>query len=193
MHAAIRSLIAVCAFSGTIAVAPSAAANVVTFDTLSGPNGTTFTSITEDGITVNSLSGLWQHGFFVGNPIPSIFTFDRVSSIEVLTGGLFNFASFDLGTGGVSNPSYAYQGYLDNVLVFAGGGTPGGDAFTTIANDFAGQAIDRLVIVTTLTSSSANIDNIVVNAARAVPEPATLALLGIAFASLALRSRAAQA
>jgi hypothetical protein len=166
---------------GLVATVHTASANVVTFDSLAGPNGATFTSVTEDGITVTSTAGLWQHGFNVGNPVPSIFSFDQVASIEVTTGGVFNFESFDLGTGGGSNPNWEFYGYLNNVLVHQGGNNAPGNTFVTISGEFF-VPIDRLVITTTLTSSSANLDNIRVTPLGAVPDAANtsaMVLLGL--------------
>jgi PEP-CTERM motif len=153
----------------------TAAANTVTFNSLSGPNGTIFTSTTENGVTVTSTTGEWNHAFNVGNPIPSIYTFSANASVTVTTGSLFEFVGFDLGTGGASNPSYEFDGYLNGILLLTGLGTPAGNAFVTITNPFQNLLLDTVVITTTLTSTSANIDNIVVNP---VPEPGSMMLLG---------------
>jgi len=66
------------------------------------------------------------------------------------------------------------------------GGSSGPD-FDTVVNP-EDESVDRLVIMTFLTGSSANIDNIVVEYERQVPEPATLGLLGLGLAA-AVRAR----
>lgn len=194
MYNKYKSFLAAHVFAALCALASAANASVVTFETIGGFNGDPFASVTQDGVTINSVNGSWQKAYYVGSPIPAIFTFSSTASIEVLTGGLFNFVSFDLGTGGQSNPAYEYHGFLNDVEVLSGSGSPGGVDFTTILSSDASIALDRLLIVTTLTSSSANLDNIVVNAAVsaavAVPEPATIALLALGLLAMRMRRRA---
>ena len=171
-----------------ILTATAASAGVVTFDTLPGVNADPFTTITEDGITVNSLSGEWQQGFNVGNPVPSLFFFSETAALEVLTGGTFTFTSVDLGTGGSLGPAYQVSGYLASIEVLNFSGAAADNLFHTILNSTPGVVLDRLVIATTLQSSSANVDNIVVNGAD-IPEPATFALVALGLLLLAKRRR----
>ena len=162
----------------------TATAATVTFDTLPGINTDPFTTITENGITVTSTTGDWQQAFLVGNPVPSIFTQSPTASLTITTGGQFGFLSFDLGTGGTTNPEYLFQGFIGALEVLNGTASPGGIDFVTITNFFPPMLIDRLVITTTLTSTSANIDNINLDLVSSVPEPGTVTLgaLGLYFA-----------
>jgi hypothetical protein len=171
----VRTAVAAACLAGAAAVH----AGVVTFDTLSGDNGDPFTTITEDGITVNTFTGDWQQAFNVGNPIPGLFTFSPTASLEVLTGGLFGFVGFDLSTGGVSSPDYAFEGFLGGVsqYLFSGNPNTGTGVFTSIVNAWSDMLVDRVEIRYTLTSTSGNIDNIRTADSTPVPEPGTLALL----------------
>jgi hypothetical protein len=171
-----------------ILAATVASAGVVTFDTLPGPNSTLFTTVTEDGITVNSLSGTWNQAFFVGNPVPALYTYSTSASLEVLTGGTFTFTSVDFGTGGSLGPAYQVIGYLASVEVLNFSGAAVDDIFHTISNSNPGVVLDRLVIATTLQSTSANVDNIVVDSAE-IPEPATFALVALGLFILVKRRR----
>ena len=174
---------------GAFAALGTTAAGIVTFDTIGGLNGDPFTTVTENGVTVTSIAGSWQKGFSVGNPAPSIFSFSGLATVNVTTGGLFTFVSFDLGTGGTSDPSYAYHGFLNNVDILDGAGTPSGNSFLTIGSSNTGLSLDLLQITMTPTSTSENLDNIVVGAATA-PEPGALSLMALGLvAMLCLRHR----
>ncbi len=177
-----KHILAVLGMAVALAIVPgvSAQAATVTFDTIGGVNGDPFATVTEYGITVSSDSGDWRKAFIVGNPEPGLFTLDEVASLEISTGGSFFFVGFDLGTGGRTNPLYSFEGFLGGLPRYSHSGGGVGNAFQTINNPDGGTAVDRVVLTTVLTSSSANIDNVVVDTEAAVPEPATATLLTLA-------------
>ncbi len=169
----------------------SAQAGLITFDSLSGNNGDSFTSTSEVGFDIISDTGDWREGHVAGNTAPSIFTRSSVASVTVsLTGGgLFDFTSVDFNDGNNSGTAdYLVTGFLGANTVFSlSGGVPldFGSPIASLSNNL----IDSLFIQLTLnSSSSANIDNIAVNAAT-VPEPASIALLGLGLASISFSRR----
>ncbi len=177
-----KQILAVLVLAAAMTTVPGAGAQAatVTFDSIGGANGDPFVTVTEHGITVTSDSGAWQKGFFVGNPVPSLFSFDDTASLEVFTGGVFFFGGFDVGTGGRSNPRYMFEGFLGGLSQYARSGGGIGDAFETVANPDDDAPVDRVRITTYLTGSSANVDNVVVDFEATVPEPATMTLFALA-------------
>ena len=103
---AIRTLTAVAVAWTSLTVTASmvaAAPITVDFSTLAKPDGAAFTSVTQEGVTVTSQVGPWQHALLLGNPDPSIFTFGIVPGtfpqLRVTMGGSpFRFIGLDLGT-----------------------------------------------------------------------------------------------
>lgn len=169
----------------------SAGATTIGFNNLSGSNGSTFTTYTESGYTVAAASGDPRVATGFGNPAPAVFfSFTSGStsgSISVTSGGsAFTFSSVDLANANSSSSSiasYTLTGYLGAVQAFTQTGTLFGAypfAFVTVSSTQPTLLIDRLVIADANTSgtTSANVDNIVVNATTVTPEPSSMVLLG---------------
>lgn len=163
-----------------LTVTSFANAAVVDFDTLSGVNGSAFTSYTENGFTVSTTGG-WNVDKNFGDPLPSIFDPAGADSVTVVSNtgaGLFTFSSTDLSTaanGWIDN--YTITGTLGGSTVFSTTGNFGA-GFATYGTGFSADIIDSLTIGFS-GGQDGNIDNIVVNSvAAATPEPASLELLG---------------
>lgn len=174
-----------------MALTAPAQAAVISFDGLSGGNGSVFTGpYVEDGFTVSAGRGDVFEGQIFGNPEPSlvvgsVFGGGPIGSVQVL-GGVFNFNSFDLSTQNGTG-EYQVEGFFNGSSVFSlvGSLSPGG--FQTISG-LAGN-IDQLNFILTANGTSVNLDNIDVSAA--VPEPATWAFMILGFGAIggALRRR----
>jgi hypothetical protein len=161
-----------------------ASATIITFSGLTGANGSSFTTYTESGFTVNPTLGSWFQGQLFGNPPPSIFAGPLLGgpstdAVTVTEGGQrFTFGEVDLATANAST-NYTFSGTLLGASVFTVNTTLSPpQVFNTVLSGVSADVIDSLVITASIQAggTSTNIDNIVVNAVAA-PEPAAIALL----------------
>jgi hypothetical protein len=161
--------------------ASSSRADIITFSGLTGSNGDTYTSYSENGYTVTATTGDWRKAFLFGNPVPDIFSASDVASVTITNASsLFTFNSADLGNANsIGAPTYSFQGFLGATQEFSStGAMPTTAVFATFASPNTSAIIDRLVItINRGGTSSYNIDNI--NVSAAVPAPAGIILGGL--------------
>ena len=185
--------LATAALSVLVLAATPAAATTINFDTLAGSNGTPFTSYSQGGYTVAATSGDVSVATNYGNPAPNLFfdfDYDPTGSgtISVSAPGVFNFVSADVSSGVL--PRQPVQHLRDHRLPQQPAGIRGvrlrfrqpREWFRHCRGNPGRRSASIELDITEGgggSSLSANLDNIVVQAA-AVPEPSSLALLGIA-------------
>ncbi len=172
--------------SAAILLAPmTAGATTITFSGY-GFGNTAVTTYTESGFTITELSGTLNATSGNGNPAPSIYG-TGATSFSLSGSGLFDFASFQGANGAFSGAAgYTVTGFLNGAQLYSAAYSVSGTSFQTLSD--AAAAVDVDTVRFDLTGSSTNVDNIVVNAVvpTAVPEPATLALLGLPLGLLGL-------
>jgi hypothetical protein len=175
---------------GGVIASSAASATTITFSSLTGANGTPVAAYTEGGFTVTTTLGQFFQGQVFGNPIPSLFAgpaqggpANDALDVTRSGGGLFNFDLVDLAANNGS-VNFTFTGFLAGVqqYVFNGvepGRPPGPFGFDTMTNPDAAIVIDDVRIDLDILGTTANIDNIFVNAVAA-REPTSILLLGSA-------------
>jgi hypothetical protein len=171
-------------------------AQTITFAGLAGVNHSPFTSYSEAGFSI--VANRMCRGMAVGSPVPSAVGGAACNSgepyssmiITRLGGATFQFLSIDLASS-FGNSTYLTEGFLGAVSLYGQGGVftaPVGSLgqFGTVNNANAAVFIDRLELSfdTNSAQSSHYIDNIRMSATT-VPEPTTLALIGVGLSVLA--------
>lgn len=189
-----RALLSLAAL-GACAFANASA--VIGFDNMTGNNGDQFLTYSEDGYDVSRTQGGLEKGFVYGSPVPSIYAGPVGSpySAEILVkrsdSGLFKFDSVDISTNngdtfaqaiGKKNGSFVYyQGWSANNIGFN---------FQTLSSNSSVEMDELYFMVSPgQGTTSVNIDNIKV--CDAVPEPASMAVIGAGVAALARKRRKA--
>ena len=180
-----------------LAVASGAAHTaVIGFESI-GANNTQFTTYTEDGFTVTPGSTIWFNNRVYGAPAPSVQYWRYANDPELISGLFFTaggadftFASVDLYSSVTPIP-YFIRGYQDSQVVYSFSGTVPNTLgqFRTVFNPEAARLFDRLYIqiinpyMAFPGNNPVGMDNVVVSAASAVPEPASL---GVSILALTL-------
>ena len=180
--AAAAATVAALALLAFAVPASRAEADVITFNNLTAPNGSPFTTYTEGLFTVTALTGSVNVAQFYGNPVPDIYGSGTYSVQVVRTdGGNFTFSSADLAYGSSGgSTTFSFAGFAGQNQVLSQSGSVG-SSFTTIGSSNTSSALDRLVIgYSNSGTTTSNIDNITVNpAAVGAPEPGSFPLLGM--------------
>ena len=175
MHGRLHLLVSFVLLGGS-----SLLAQTVTIDFNGSPAN--LTSYSEYGYNVHALSGSWFGGGSYGNPAPSAYVADPGGTLSFTQagGGDFTFGAADLSTAqSGTTMTYDFVGYLGGVEVFSQSGTNTSSTFVTIDSLYGSDVIDTLdITLDSTTSQLFNVDNVVLTAAAATPEPSSLLLLG---------------
>ena len=166
-------------------------------------NGSSFSTYTESGFTVEPVSGNWLVKTDYGNPPPFIyFTGTQLdpltAGIRVTNGGsAFQFSSVNLYSSITTIP-YTFSGFLNSTLVFTATDTVPNTlgAFATVLNQYSANIIDALEITLvnpagvcpTCGGNPMGLDNVVLLGAT-VPEPTIFSLLLVGLVGLVLQMR----
>jgi hypothetical protein len=169
-------------------------ADIITFDSL---NLQPFTgSETEGAFTYKVVSGsVWQIVNNFGNPASALSTGgtpptpgDEIDFV-LTGGGLFTFDSFDYAAfiGGLASDTVNLIGEVGGVQTqeLSGVGSSTG-SFQTLSPGFSAPIDTLRIIIASAGDTDFNLDNLVLTpTASAVPEPASLTLLGLGVAGIA--------
>ena len=104
----------------------AATASVIDFNTLTGANGSSFSTYSENGFTVTAIQGSWSKGFVFGNPAPNIYCDRCAPGVVAITAdsGLFTFTSVDLANSQSSSvDSFTIEGFRLGSVVFSQSGS----------------------------------------------------------------------
>lgn len=171
-------------------------ATVLEFTPLSGSNGDPYSGHVEAGFTVTPTAGDFFEAHVFGNPTPDVYLgpigspSPGVLEVTDNTTGYFTFERVDLVSQNGDPSDFEFIGWLGGVNVLSGSGNVGPvGVFVTTSSPDSIQVLDLLQIVLTPSAgaTSMNVDNIVVNSARApeVPDAGHSAvLLGIGLLGL---------
>ncbi|GAB1344537.1 PEP-CTERM sorting domain-containing protein [Gemmatimonas sp.] len=193
----VRRLAAVISFSASALLPAAVNAQTITFDALGGSNGDSFSSYSEAGFNVSSLTGDICVAKVFGNPTPDLYGGLACNSaqpsstlrITKIGGGSFSFLSADLSANN-GPASYTFEGFLGAISQYSVSSTfdYGNATFGNTANSAGNVFVDELRISLSGTGTSYNIDNIALST-TSVPEPASVALLAIGMVGLAATRR----
>lgn len=173
-------------YTTSAAFLPNVAAGSYT-NTFTGASDSPQTSYASNGFayTISAASGLYSNGDFIGTNLPDQALLITFTGAAVTAIGANFYAT---------NLSDAFQAIAITALL--SDGTSSIFTPTSVANSYRGfttdVAITSLRITAAGTSLYAGLDNLTVgraNAVNAVPEPASLALVGIGFLGLAAARR----
>ena len=180
------------------AAAVPAQAAVVTFDAIAPSITSLGTTYTEAGFRLagDNLAGLGlgtDPFYYTGSNSALINVIGGSTSLSKVGGGAFSFNSIDV------SELYNATGLVPTNVTFVGQLSGGGTASYSFDLDmvFGNQHVnfgntfgDVMSVSWNQTNNYHQFDNLVMNAGATVPEPGSLALVGLALAGLAMRKRA---